>query len=96
LTTLGTNAETSQYFLLPPAGRNTDVCTWWRDHQGSCPKLARLARRYLCIMASSAPVERVFSKSGWFVNKRRCSMTGDTVSLITFVAENQHHLSALE
>ncbi len=85
--------EPVQYSSLPPleglAKHNSLL--WWKQHQGHFPGLAALARRHLAIMASSAPVERVFSTSGWIVSKRRCAMTDATVSLLTFLAVNKHH-----
>jgi len=71
------DAELMKYSSYPTLSANADPCTFWRDlEKAGCPKLAGLAREHLCIMPSSAPVERVFSKSGWFVCKRRCKMSG--------------------
>ena len=47
-------------------------------------------------IASSAPVERVFSASGWLVSKRRCSMKDDTVSLLTFLSVNKQYFPVQE
>jgi len=58
----------------------TSPLAWWKENESVYPRLAILAKRYLAIMASSAPVERVFSTSGWLVSKRRCSMK-DELSL---------------
>ena len=40
------------------------ILLWWRGHQHRYPNLAKLARRYLCVPATSAPSERVFSNAG--------------------------------
>ena len=40
------------------------VCDYWQEHLNSFPKLTRLATRVLCVVASSSPVERVFSVGG--------------------------------
>ena len=37
---------------------------WWKQHGHLLPTLARLARRYLAIPATSCPVERFFSVAG--------------------------------
>ena len=41
-----------------------DVLTWWKLHKDKLPILAELARAYLCIPATSAPSERLFSTAG--------------------------------
>ena len=58
----------------------TNPLSWWKKNQLKYPKLAKLARQFLCIIASSVPCERVFSKSGWCVNKRRTLLSDANVS----------------
>lgn len=41
-----------------------DVLTWWKLQKDKLPILAALARAYLCIPATSAPSERLFSTAG--------------------------------
>jgi len=53
--------------------------------------MAALARRFLCITPTSVPCERAFSKAGWIVNKRRCSLSDGNVSSILFVSFNKQH-----
>ena len=91
--------ETILYASLPSAHGGLargDPLLWWKQNQARLPRLASLARVHLAIMASSAPVERVFSASGWIVSKRRCAMTDSTVSLLTFLVVNKHHLPLTE
>jgi zinc finger BED domain-containing protein 1 (E3 SUMO-protein ligase ZBED1) len=68
-----------------------DPLDWWRTHQRKYPRIAKLARRFLAMAAASVPSERVFSKGGWIVNKRRCSLSTTNVSLLMFLTCNQHH-----
>jgi hypothetical protein len=42
----------------------TDVLTWWKAYQKTLPHLAHMARQYLGTPATSAGVERLFSKAG--------------------------------
>ena len=41
--------------------RIDDPMDWWRKHESYFPQVAKLARKYLAIPASTAPSERVFS-----------------------------------
>ena len=34
---------------------------WWRDNEKYFPRLSQLARKYLCVPATSVPSEHVFS-----------------------------------
>ena len=43
------------------------------------PTLVRLARKYLCVPATSAQAERAFSRMGWLLKKRRLSLSGESV-----------------
>ena len=70
----------------------SDPLAWWKAHSGEYPRVAELARSHLSVAATSVGVERVFSKGGWIVNKRRCSLADETVSLLMFLACNLHHL----
>ncbi|AVK75720.1 hAT family C-terminal dimerization region domain containing protein [Pandoravirus neocaledonia] len=68
-----------------------DPLLWWKQRETKYPSLAPLARRYLSITATSVPSERVFSKSGWIVNKRRCTLSDEHVSLLVFLSCNKCH-----
>ena len=60
---------------------------WWRAKE-EYPTLARLARKYLCVPGTNTQAERVFSWMGWLLNKRRLSMSGETVSMQHFLRDN--------
>ncbi|WBR14527.1 hAT family C-terminal dimerization region domain-containing protein [Pandoravirus kuranda] len=82
--------------FLPQTDPNTppkmfDPLLWWKQRETKYLSLAPLARRYLSITATSVPSERVFSKSGWIVNKRRCTLSDEHVSLLVFLSCNKTH-----
>ena len=68
--------DLEKYLLLPQEAMNIDVLKWWklRDHNKcvdpttgrpeGLPALARMAREYFGELATSAGVERLFSKAG--------------------------------
>ncbi|CAF4937644.1 unnamed protein product, partial [Rotaria socialis] len=47
-----------------------------------------LALRVLCVPATSAPAERIFSKSGLLMTPHRSRLSTDTLSKLTFVKCN--------
>ena len=59
--------------------------TWWKHYEGRFPALAKLARRFLCIMGTSVPAERVFSVAGLTVTKSRAALDPDTVDMLIFM-----------
>lgn len=60
----------SRYTAIEPLDSWEDSALWWRDNCHSYPGIARLARKYLAVPASSVPSERVFSSAGNFAKKR--------------------------
>ena len=47
----------------------------WRQYEKDLPRIAKLARKYLCLAASSALVERLFSVAGKVFRPDRCRMS---------------------
>ena len=58
---------------------------WWRVKKKEYPMLAKLARKYLGVPDTSTQIESMFSCMGWLLNKRRLSMSGDTLSVQLFL-----------
>jgi hypothetical protein len=67
--------EITEYFSLPLLPVE-DPLEWWRQHQTSLPKLARMAFDILSIPATSCEVERVFSQSKLTISTQRCPIDG--------------------
>jgi hypothetical protein len=82
--------ELRVYRGLPMAGKEEDPLAWWRDRaagvQGpGLPGLATLARGVLCIPATSAPAERLFSEAGQTITARRARMKAENAECLTFL-----------
>ena len=58
-----------------------DPLDWLRPRRPQFPSLWRLARKYLCVLATSTEAERLFSWTGFMLNKRRLSLSGETMSM---------------
>jgi len=61
---------------------------WWKENSQVYPNLAKLAKKYLCIPATSAPSERVFSKAGLTIANKRAAMNGDLAANLIFLEAN--------
>lgn len=57
-----------------------DPLQWWRKMASQLPSLSHLAKKTLCIPATSVPSERLFSKAGLLVTKKRASLHPDNVN----------------
>ncbi len=47
---------------------------WWKEHHNRYPLVRKLAQKILCIPATSAPVEQVFSSAANVIDKKRCRL----------------------
>lgn len=74
--------EVMKYLALPQviATDGFNVLNWWKDHQALFPNLAKMARQYLALPASSAGVERLFSAAGEMHDKKRKRTHESTLS----------------
>jgi len=57
----------------------------WENTKTIYPELYKLARKYLCISATSVPSERLFSKAGATVSQSRNRLLGSTLSKLLFL-----------
>ena len=82
-------SELDRYLQTPMALKDTNILSWWKGMaQDQFPKLARLARRYLCIPAGSTASERVFSDAGNVVTWTRQNLKSDNVEKLVYIKEN--------
>ena len=84
--------EYEQFKQEPSISFEDDPLKWWAVKQSRYPTIAKLATRYLMIPATSVPCESLFSYAGHLVNKKRTSLTSDSVRDIMFLHENQQHV----
>ena len=65
-----------------------DPLEWWKSRQSSLPVLSEVARSVLAVPATSVPSERIFSKAGQIVSKRRASLKPNHVDMMIFLNKN--------
>jgi hAT family protein len=73
------DSEIEGYLSMPVASKDTDILEWWKHHADTYPRLARIARDYLAIPATSVPAERVFSGGADLITDKRGSLNEDTI-----------------
>ena len=84
--------EVLQYFGEHPLSKKENSLPWWRANASRHPTLAKLAKSFLGIPATSTPSERLFSAAGNIASKRRASLTSDHVDMLTFLNCNYNLL----
>ena len=52
-----------------------DVLKWWKINRVRYPNIFLLASKYLCITAISVPSEKIFSKAGEIMSKKRSQIS---------------------
>ena len=80
--------EVKRYFADPAVSRNEDPLLWWRKNESRFPHIARLARLFLAVPATSTPSERVFSAAGNIVTKKRSALSPENVDALIFLNKN--------
>jgi len=69
-------------------GSYVDPLQWWKENYKIYPNVWLVAIRILCIPATSAPAERVFSAASNLVNKKRIRLHPDSVDLLIYLRAN--------
>ncbi|XP_077359939.1 E3 SUMO-protein ligase ZBED1-like [Festucalex cinctus] len=86
--TTAMEAELSAYTQSPTINKENDPLMWWKTHKIYFPQLSKMAKKYLCVQATSSPSERIFSTSGNIVSCERSCLKPDMVNKLVFLAKN--------
>ncbi|XP_017836262.1 zinc finger BED domain-containing protein 1-like [Drosophila busckii] len=77
-----------QYLEKKNEPEDTDPVLFWRNNT-DLNALQNVAKKFLCVPATSAESERNFSKAGQIISDRRCSLKPNIVDMILFLNKNQ-------
>ena len=67
-----------EVYRYDPTEGHCHVFHFWSDNKNKFPHLSNLAMRVLSIPASSAPVERVFSRGGLIMRPHKARLVANT------------------
>ncbi|XP_047229374.1 E3 SUMO-protein ligase ZBED1-like [Girardinichthys multiradiatus] len=81
-------AEITAYCLEPVIQADKDPLLWWKCAARRFPLMSRVARKHLCVCATSSPSERVFSTAGKVVSPQRSLLNPEIVNMLVFLAKN--------
>ena len=79
--------EIEQFKREPQVHHDSDALDWWKINETRFPTLAKLARCYLCVPATSVPAERIFSIAGLISNKRS-SLSPENADMLIFLSKH--------
>ncbi|CAH1997203.1 unnamed protein product [Acanthoscelides obtectus] len=82
-------AEIRMYLEEPNISRTENPLLWWKSRKLLYPTLAPLAKKYLSMVATSVPSERVFLKAGQLITERRNRLKSKHVEKLMFLNYNQ-------
>ena len=78
--------ELKQYIQEKVSKRSAkNPLIWWKFNEAKFPNVAKMARKFLCIMGTSVPSERVFSIAGLTVTKTRSNIEAESLDQIIFM-----------
>ena len=81
-------AEMDSYLSAAVLDSESNPLDWWSVEHRNYPILAQLAKKYLCICASSVASEKLFSTSGNVVTPKRSCLKPEKVNMLVFLAKN--------
>ena len=90
------SSEISRYKVEKPAVFTENPLKWWKDRKSAYPNLSVIARKYWGIVATSVPLEHLFSIAGLVVTSKRASLDPSNVEKLVFLHDNlpfPHHLN---
>lgn len=80
--------EVRAYLEEPLLPTHEDPLKWWESRAPVYPRLSKLMAKKLCVVATSVPSERIFSKTGQIISERRSRLKPKKVRALVFLNAN--------
>ena len=80
--------ELDLYTSDAPIARSACPLQWWKTNHTAYPVIAQLARRLLSVPATSVASERLFSRAGDVITKKRNQLSPSCADRVLFLMEN--------
>ncbi len=80
--------EMTRYRSTPPLSLSEDPLNRWHVNKVSFHLLSKMAKRYLCVPATSVSAERVFTTAVYIVTAQRRTLTPEYVDQLLFLHKN--------
>ena len=78
-------SEIQQYLRIHNINRKEDPLKWWKDNTMVFPTIQKVVTKYLVILATSVPSERLFSKAGELVSAKRSRLKPQHINMFLFL-----------
>jgi len=65
--------------------KSIDPLVWWKANEYKFPVIAKLAKKYLSIVATSVPSEQLFSQAGQVVSQKRARLMPSRINYLLFL-----------
>lgn len=88
---LDSSSEISRYLQSPLGKLNENPLKIWEETRDLYPNLAKIAPRYLSVVATSVPSERLFSNAGQVLTQQRNRLKGHRLSKLLFLHSCESH-----
>ncbi len=80
--------ELDSYLRHPTIDVDKNPLEWWKIQSTSFPILGGLARKYLCVCATSSSSERAFNTAGYLLSPKRTCVNPDKMNMMAFLSKN--------
>ena len=80
--------EVNAFLIETEIANDMDPQMWWKAKRFNFPNVARVARKWLSVPATSTPSERVFSICGLVDSPKRSKLLGESIQKQVFLYNN--------